>query len=466
MRGILAAGGYVPHFRLRHEAIAAVLGGSPGSGSRAVANHDEDATTMAVAAARLALHGRDLPVGALWFATSSPTYLDKTNATAIHAALRLERSVLAADMGGATRSGVAALLGALRSTIPTLVVAADVRTALPGSPDETVVGDGAAALLVGSSDDGPLLAEVMGSASATEEFLDRWRVPGEARSRQWEERFGETRYVPLAREAAKMALEDAGIESADQVVVTGMHPRAVASAARPFDQILRDDLASTVGITGTAHPLLLLADAIESMQPGQTLLLLSLADGADAVVLRMTDAVTTGRSPRPVAAQAAGGADVSYADYLSWRGLLDKEPPRRPEPARMSASAAARSADWKYGFVGSRDRDSGAVHLPPARVSFAGGAVDDMDPAPMADTPATVVTFTVDRLAWSPSPPTVFAVLDFDGGGRIACEVTDVDPVGIAIGDRMQMAFRIVNRADGITNYFWKARPADPAEDA
>jgi hypothetical protein len=28
------------------------------------------------------------------------------------------------------------------------------------------------------------------------------------------------------------------------------------------------------------------------------------------------------------------------------------------------------------------------------------------------------------------------------------------------------MAFRIVNRADGITNYFWKARPADPAEDA
>lgn len=466
MRGILAAAGYVPHHRLSHEAIVAVLGGAPGAGSRAVANYDEDTTTMGVAAARLALRGRDLPVGALWFATSTPTYLDKTNATAIHAALRLERSVLAADMGGATRSGVAALFGALTSTAPTLVVTADVRPSLAGSPDETVVGDGAAAVLVGSSEDGPLLAEVLGAASVTEEFLDRWRVPGDARSRQWEERFGETRYVPLAREAAKLALEDAGLDAPDQVAITGMHRRAVAVAARDHSDRVRDDLAKHIGITGTAHPLLLAVDAVESMLPGQTLLLVSLADGADAVVLRMTDAVADHRGAPTVADQATGGAEVTYADYLAWRGLLDKEPPRRPEPARVSASAAARAADWKYGFVGSRDRDSGAIHLPPSRVSFAGGAVDEMDPAPMADVEATVVTFTVDRLAWSPSPPTVFAVLDFDGGGRVACEVTDVDPDQIAIGDRMQMTFRVVNRADGITNYFWKARPADKARPA
>lgn len=461
MRGILATAGYVPHFRLRHEAIAAVLGGTSRGAARAVANYDEDTTTMAVAAARSALSGRDLPIGALWFATSTPTYLDKTNATAIHAAMRLERSVLAADMGGAMRSGIAAMFGALRSTAPTLVVAADVRSGLPGSPDETVVGDGAAALLIGSSDDGPLLAEVVGAASVTDEFLDRWRVPGEARSRQWEERFGETRYVPLAREAAKLALENAGIDSSDQVAITGLHRRAVAVAGRDHGDLVRHDLADSIGITGTAHPLLLIADALESMQPGQTLLLVSLADGADALVLRMTDAVADHRAAPTVADQAAGGDDsLAYADYLSWRGLLDKEPPRRPEPARMSASAAGRSADWKYGFVGSKDRDSGAVHLPPARVSFAGGAVDEMDPAPMADVPATVVTFTIDRLAWSPSPPTVFAVLDFDGGGRIACEVTDVSPDDIRIGDRVEMTFRIVNRADGITNYFWKARPA------
>ena len=100
-------------------------------------------------------------------------------------------------------------------------------------------------------------------------------------------------------------------------------------------------------------------------------------------------------------------------------------PPNRPEPARMSASAAERRLDWKYGFVGSKDHESGALHLPPARVSFVGGNVDDMEAAPMADVTATVATFTVDSLAYSPSPPVVFAVCDFAGGGRLPVELTE-----------------------------------------
>ena len=45
----------------------------------------------------------------------------------------------------------------------------------------------------------------------------------------------------------------------------------------------------------------------------------------------------------------------------------------------------------------------------------------------MADVAGTIVTFTIDRLAYSPSPPIVFAVVDFDGGGRFPVELTDVD---------------------------------------
>jgi uncharacterized OB-fold protein len=77
----------------------------------------------------------------------------------------------------------------------------------------------------------------------------------------------------------------------------------------------------------------------------------------------------------------------------------------------------------------------------------------------MADIPATIATFTVDRLAYSPSPPVVFAVVDFDGGGRMPCELTDVDPGDVHIGDRVEMTFRRLYTADGIANYFWKARP-------
>jgi uncharacterized OB-fold protein len=78
---------------------------------------------------------------------------------------------------------------------------------------------------------------------------------------------------------------------------------------------------------------------------------------------------------------------------------------------------------------------------------------------PLADVAAAVATFTVDYLAYSMSPPVVAAVIDFDGGGRYQCELTDVDPEAVAIGDRVEMTFRRLHTADGVHNYFWKAKP-------
>jgi hydroxymethylglutaryl-CoA synthase len=182
------------------------------------------------------------------------------------------------------------------------------------------------------------------------------------------------------------------------------------------------------------------------------------------LLFRATEALDSFTPARSVAAQIAHGGELSYGKFLSWRGAVTLEPPRRPEPARPSASAAGRSEDWKFSFVGSKDRESGAIHLPPARVSSESGAVDNMDAIPMADVPATIVTFTIDRLAYSPSPPIVFAVVDFDGGGRFPIELTDVDAEHVAIGRRVEMTFRRLFTADGIHNYFWKARPVRDAE--
>jgi uncharacterized OB-fold protein len=77
----------------------------------------------------------------------------------------------------------------------------------------------------------------------------------------------------------------------------------------------------------------------------------------------------------------------------------------------------------------------------------------------MADAVGTIVTSTVDRLAYSPSPPVVFAVVDFDGGGRLPVELTDVDDLGqVRAGARVELTFRRLFSADDIHNYFWKAR--------
>ncbi|MEL6982959.1 MAG: OB-fold domain-containing protein [Actinomycetota bacterium] len=468
-RGIVAYGAYVPYFRLQKSAITAALGTGGGRGTRAVASYDEDATSMAVEACRRLM--RTAPDGltpdAVYFATATPPYLDKTNANVIHAALDLPSSVFAGDVGGSPRSVNAALRSAIGGSRPTVVVAADIRSGRPGSADEANTGDAAVAWLIGSEDDGPLIAEWVGGASATEEFLDRWRLPEWNYSRVWEERFGEHAYLPLVTEAAEAAFKECQIEPADvdRVVIAGLHARAVRGAARAAGvdgAKVVDDLAATVGQTGSPHAGLVLASALDDAAPGETIMVIHLVDGVDVGFYRTTDAIAEYQQAATVAHQVESGNDsLDYNTFLTWRGFLDREPPRRPDPEAPAAPPSFRSDRWKYAFVGSKDISSGAIHLPPQRVSVKGGAVDEMEPVPMADVPATVVTFTIDRLAYSLSPPVIAVVIDFDGGGRFQCQLTDANPDDVKIGDRVTMTFRRLMTADGVHNYFWKARPAE-----
>jgi uncharacterized OB-fold protein len=117
-----------------------------------------------------------------------------------------------------------------------------------------------------------------------------------------------------------------------------------------------------------------------------------------------------------------------------------------------------RTERWKYGFVGSRCRACGAANLPPQRVCTICSAIDQSDPEPFADAEGVVATYTVDHLAYSLQPPVVAAVIDFAKGGRIICQLADADPDKIAIGDELEMTFRRLYTAEGVHNYFWKAR--------
>jgi hydroxymethylglutaryl-CoA synthase len=465
-RGILAYGAYLPFQRLDRKSISASLGAGGGKGTRAVASYDEDTTSLGVEAARRAL--RALPSDAprptaLYFATSDPAYLEKTNAATIHAALGLDPSVVAYDFGGAVRSGVGALRAALERAEPTLVVLSDVRTGLPGGIDEAYNGDGAVAFVTAGA--GPLLAELVAAAGATEELLDRWRLPGDPTSRQWEERFGEAILVGPAQAALTDALKQAGIPPGEltAAAVSGTSPRAakkVAGALSGAGATMVDDLFGTVGFTGVAHAGLLLASALDTAEAGSVIASLSLADGADALIFRATDALASGRpSPSVTDQVAAGGPPLPYPTFLTWRGLLRREPPRRPDPMRPTAPAAHRGEAWKYAFSASRCQACGRRHLPPQRVCLECHVVDQMELERLADVPGTIATYTLDQLAFSLHPPVVVAVVDFDGGGRFQCELTDVDPSAVAIGQRVEMTFRRLFTAEGVHNYFWKAKP-------
>jgi 3-hydroxy-3-methylglutaryl CoA synthase len=441
-----------------------------------VASHDEDTTTLGVEAGRRALTtptpAPPSAVQDLYLSTPDPGYLDKTSATTVHAALGLDRGSGAYDLAGSSRSAVGTLLlalGAAAGGRTTQAILSDLRTGLAGSAEEKDSGDGAAAIVC--APDGAV-AELIGRGAASDEFLDRWRVPGEADSHVWEERFGEEMYVPLAREAFAAALKDAGVADGDvdHAIVAGLHVRAVKAITKGLgvrEGALASDLTPAVGNLGAAQAAVALCDVLERAQPGQVIVVLSLADGADALVFRTTDALTAALTARadagvPTVAEqvAAGRDDLPYATFLTWRGHMRREPPRRPDPERPGAPTVHRSEQWKYAFTASRCQVCGFRHMPPTRACLSCHAIDHMQPERLADVPGTVATFTIDHLAFSLSPPVVGVIVDFDGGGRYRCEMTDVVASELSIGDRVSMTFRRVWTAQGVHNYFWKARPA------
>jgi 3-hydroxy-3-methylglutaryl CoA synthase/uncharacterized OB-fold protein len=467
--GIVSYGAYVPFNRLKRSEIGETLGTRGGKGERAVASYDEDATTMAVEATRACLAKADASaVGALYFATTAPPYVEKLNASTIHAAANLPRAVRALDLACSVRAGMGSLLAAhdfaaAASGKIALAAVSDVRVGAPEGQTEQAHGDAAAAFAFGSQG---AIAEVEATYSESLEYLATWRTPEQRFAKSWEERFALTQaYVPLLSSAAKAIATGAKLAPADlaAIVIDAPNPRAAATIAGAMKldaKKLVGDFSDSIGWTGAAHAGLMLADALDRATPGDRILVLSVSDGVDAMLLRATDAIASFARTRTVASLVASKRDdLSYARYLKWRGLLETEPPRRPDPQRPAAPPSFRSEDWKFGFMGTRCTACGTVQLPPQIVCVHCRAVDKMERVPLADRTARIRTFTVDRLAFTPQPPMVVAILDFDGGGRFQCELTDCEPEKVAIGQEVEMTFRRLFTADGIHNYFWKGRP-------
>lgn len=459
MAGIVRYGSYVPYHRLTR----AAMGG--GKGERAVASYDEDAVSMAVEAARDAVRG-GVAVDALLFATLSPAYAEKLDAATIQAALDLPEGILSLQVTGTSRAGLTALLAGLDLAAAgrrALVCASDLVVGAPGGARESGGGDAAVAFVTGPDD--AAVARVIGRASSTAEILDVWRLPEERFPRQWEERFTADTMAPEIAATVRRALEAGGVEPSTltTVILDGTNPRGMAGLPKALGlrpEQLADTLAGTVGRAGVAHAGLLLARALDGAKAGDRILVVSAADGVDALVLEVTAAITDMPPGRKVERWLSSKRnDLAYNTYLKWRGVLPFEPPRRPDPERPAAPPMRRHERWKLAFVGSRCTACRTGHLPPQRVCVKCGAVDQMRDERFADTSCRVATYTLDHLAYSLQPPVVAAFVDYEGGGRFSCELTDVDPRAVAIGNHLEMTFRRLFTAQGVHNYFWKARP-------
>src|SRR5258708_268640 len=196
MTGITAYGGYIPRLRLNREAIVAANAWanpalkSHATGERAMCNWDEDAITMAVEAARDCLGAREREgFTALVLASTSAPFDDRQNAGIVAQALRLAGAINTMDVAASQRAGTSGLIAALDTAAsrgPVLFVAAEKRHAPAGGLPELQSGDGAASLILEPGDG---IARLIGSRSASVDFVDHYRGHGSEFDYGWEERW-------------------------------------------------------------------------------------------------------------------------------------------------------------------------------------------------------------------------------------------------------------------------------------
>ncbi|AZV42797.1 hypothetical protein BAOM_2188 [Peribacillus asahii] len=463
MKGIISYGAYIPYNRLQRKKIGEFFGKSTYSGEKAVAGYDEDSVSMGVEAALDCLHGTDSKeIDAVYFATTSAPYKEKGSISTIAAALHLKENVRGIEAASSLRSGTSAILAA-NELEQTLVIASDCRTGAPTGQNEQWFGDGAASFLIGHGPE--VIANVIDAVSVQGELVSEWRSQTDSFTQNWEERLGSTVFLKQVKEVVTPFLEknNCTADAINKVIISGPGTRAhtqAASAVGFQKNQIQDPLFDSVGAAGNAHAPMMLVSALEEAKPGDQLLVVAFAEGLDVMLLEVTEAISRLAKRKGVQGYLTVKNDqTSYSDYLKWRNLLETEPPRRPETERPSAPALYRGYHQNLSFTGSKCRNCGTPQFPKQRICTQCQVKDEMDDYRFVGQSAKIMTYTLDHLAASPAPPMIVAVVDFDKGGRIICEVTDCHPKEIEIGMNVEMTFRRLYEAGGISNYFWKARP-------
>jgi uncharacterized OB-fold protein len=82
-----------------------------------------------------------------------------------------------------------------------------------------------------------------------------------------------------------------------------------------------------------------------------------------------------------------------------------------------------------------------------------------VEPVRLADKRGELFTYSMDYVGGTPDVPSVIAVVNFEGGGRIMCMLTDRDVELIRIGMPVEMTFRTIGVVKGVHIYYWKAMP-------
>jgi uncharacterized OB-fold protein len=222
---------------------------------------------------------------------------------------------------------------------------------------------------------------------------------------------------------------------------------------------VQDLLFQSVGNTGAATLPIMVAHALYEARPGDRILVANYGDGGDAFVLQVTSEVEKVQRKQKIKERLARKIYIDYEKYLGWRDLMPLEEARRPESRPASITCLWRERKSVLALYGGKCNRCGTVQYPAQRICAKCQSKDDFEDYRLSDKEGKIFTYAIDYLTASKEVPAIVGVVDFEGGGRMMCEIAECEPSKAEIGMPVEMCLRKKSQKGSIPTYLWRARP-------
>ncbi len=345
--GIIGYGATVPRYRIKVQEIAEAWGVDAEAFRRglmleekAVPAPDQDAVTLAVEAARMALKRAAIDpaeIGALYVGSESHPYAVKPSGAIVAEAIGATPHIHTADLEFACKAGTEALhicaetvaAGRIRYA---LAIGADTSQGAPGDPLEFATAAGAAAFVIGTEN---LVATIDAMTSYTTDIPDFWRREGRDFPRHGGRFTGEPGYFHHTTSAARAIMDQAGLEPGDfrHAVFHQPNGKFPARAGKKLgfskEQLQAGLLAPRIGNLYSGSSPVGLCAALDASEPGDRILLVSYGSGAgsDGFVFTARDRLKEVRALAPQVEEilAAPTVQINYTRYAGFRRKIARE---------------------------------------------------------------------------------------------------------------------------------------------
>lgn len=344
MAGIVGYGAHIPIYRIKIEEIAKVWGEDADAiknglniKEKSVPGRDEDAATIAVEAARRAVHHSGINVkemGAVYVGSESHPYAVKPTATVVMESIMASNHVMAADLEFACKAGTAGMQMAMGLVDSGMIkygmsIGSDTSQGRPGDALEYTASAGGAAFIIGKEKK-EVIANILKTVSYTSDTPDFWRREGAAFPTHSGRFTGEPGYFRHTTKAATLLLETTGLKPSDFAYAVfhqpnGKFPTTVAKQLGFTEkQIETGLLTPVIGNTYSGASMLGLAAVLDVAKPGDKIMVTSFGSGAgsDSFAIEVTDNIDSKRK-RITKVRDLIEKNKTYIDYATY--LKDKD---------------------------------------------------------------------------------------------------------------------------------------------